>query len=1192
MELTTFWQSLAGDEVKNQFIHPMCNRGQRPSRLNALAERIATQNQQVVMAALRRRSLESWFALVASPDPVGSIDVLRLAERYAASCTEAEWVRHRDLLSVIPSEAGNLACARTLVLAPEGVTVPNRETVALSILAFPDARRILEEVFRIGELDDNSWRTILNETLVRRRYTDTEREQGWQELWTCLRLAPQAVSDRFIKEKRNRLRIRRRDGKWVTSDHVLLPGVLIDAADPTRNQNVIIDELTHNGDSALLSALRVTDFPDRWTDQPGTIEDDKIEEDKQHLKEWLRHARQRYYAVPGTQAARESFLYPVKWRRPDAYALLKELDGWPNVRLTTALLERFQNTDIPRIVYFGHSTRLDYYPTIEVSHPMLWFLLRYGQLAIGASTTVRYAAALKRRCTHVLHQLPQWAQIDTWLEILEEAAPTVDVSSEDIRALWNAVISVIATPEAIANDGLTELWLAAAKDDVIPIELPSHDGPIPLDNVFVTASADLAERARENGQVVVTLDSITMQAWLAAGAQDLAKAIALEFDATDGGVELIINVVPELSEFMRDEVRGHARCQPVTGLRLQIGENVQSVACLMRDVTLHLDIKQFVQLSRANRLRLLLQEIAAAGWLNTTPNEALRRLGGAGVDERRNNVAQGETLADKLLLAVGNRPEPLRQVLGGSLAETIFIRQCGTRQLAELVLSQLGPAALSSLRATLEEEGLMPPGRWNTEAALHFVQSIGFPSEFASNTDDQRSPEEYISGPIYLPPLHDFQEEVLDGLNRLLGEGQARRRAVVSLPTGGGKTRVTVEAAVRLVLGPESGSRSVVWIAQTEELCEQAVQAFRQVWVNRGAEGEYLRVVRLWGGRPNPAGQVTDKPVVVVASIQTLNNRFGQPVLDWLRKPGLVVVDECHHAITPSFTSLLRWLDAESPRPGASVQDEPPIVGLSATPFRTDDDDSQRLARRFNSRWLPSDQENLYERLREQGVLAYPLYQELRSGVSLTDEELEGLNNLPEPWEGLDFENMIEGINQRLAGEPDRNEMLVKFIRESEEQAILFFANSVGHAEEMAARLHIAGIPAAAVSGRTPIVARRYFLNRFHWGQVRVLCNHSVLATGFDAPKTDMVLIARQVFSPVRYMQMVGRGLRGEKNGGTATCRIVTVLDNLGRFLDRHPYHYCRELYEGDAHQHQAADAAGLAGNLANVSYDHSVEIA
>ena len=61
-----------------------------------------------------------------------------------------------------------------------------------------------------------------------------------------------------------------------------------------------------------------------------------------------------------------------------------------------------------------------------------------------------------------------------------------------------------------------------------------------------------------------------------------------------------------------------------------------------------------------------------------------------------------------------------------------------------------------------------------------------------------------------------------------------------------------------------------------------------------------------------------------------------------------------------------------------------------------------------------------------------------------------------------------------------------------------------------------------------------------------------------------MVLISRQVFSPVRYMQMVGRGLRGERNGGTARCRIVTVLDNLQQFKGRHPYHFCAKYFADD----------------------------
>lgn len=160
----------------------------------------------------------------------------------------------------------------------------------------------------------------------------------------------------------------------------------------------------------------------------------------------------------------------------------------------------------------------------------------------------------------------------------------------------------------------------------------------------------------------------------------------------------------------------------------------------------------------------------------------------------------------------------------------------------------------------------------------------------------------------------------------------------MSLPTGGGKTRVTVEAAVRLVLAPINNQRSVIWVAQTDELCEQAVQAFRQVWVNLGAQHTDLRIVRLWGGNSNPAIQEANKPVVIVASIQTLNSRMGNGRMAWLQNPGLVVVDECHHAITPSYTNLLRFLNAEAPRAGTAAKDEPPILRTSATPFRTDDD--------------------------------------------------------------------------------------------------------------------------------------------------------------------------------------------------------------------------------------------------------------
>ncbi|RYD70125.1 MAG: DEAD/DEAH box helicase, partial [Verrucomicrobiaceae bacterium] len=224
---------------------------------------------------------------------------------------------------------------------------------------------------------------------------------------------------------------------------------------------------------------------------------------------------------------------------------------------------------------------------------------------------------------------------------------------------------------------------------------------------------------------------------------------------------------------------------------------------------------------------------------------------------------------------------------GRALSETTT-----PRQLSELALVLLGPLVLQRVVEHMRKEGLNPPARWGTVDARHFVSQIGFPEDFAIAAESKRDPELIVAGPIQLPPLHDFQEEVVEGLRSICSRSDGRRRAVVCLPTGGGKTRATVQAAVELILSPPSKQRSVLWIAQTDELCEQAVQAFRQVWANVGAESTDLRVVRLWGGHHSPARSEDGQPVVVVASIQTLNSRVGQEDLAWLSTPGLVVIDE------------------------------------------------------------------------------------------------------------------------------------------------------------------------------------------------------------------------------------------------------------------------------------------------------------
>jgi superfamily II DNA or RNA helicase len=109
---------------------------------------------------------------------------------------------------------------------------------------------------------------------------------------------------------------------------------------------------------------------------------------------------------------------------------------------------------------------------------------------------------------------------------------------------------------------------------------------------------------------------------------------------------------------------------------------------------------------------------------------------------------------------------------------------------------------------------------------------------------------------------------------------------------------------------------------------------------------------------------------------------------------------------------------------------------------------------------------------------------------------------------------------------------------------ILYFGPGVRDAECMAFLLRERQVPAAVLTGATREATRRQVVERFKRGELRVLCNCEVLTTGFDAPRVTHVVMARPTVSQVLYEQMVGRGLRGPRFGGTETCVILDCEDD------------------------------------------------
>ncbi|AMO59903.1 Type III restriction enzyme [Mycolicibacterium phlei] len=538
--------------------------------------------------------------------------------------------------------------------------------------------------------------------------------------------------------------------------------------------------------------------------------------------------------------------------------------------------------------------------------------------------------------------------------------------------------------------------------------------------------------------------------------------------------------------------------------------------------------------------------------------------------ERRRNSQQVRAIRrassdpERLLMLVGE--ERLRPLVPKD-ALSYLANEGGTEPrglaLAELCVSMLGVRALERA-CKVDPAGLPvpPPSTWSGSfTARKWVANFGFGEEWAGRPARTRNkPTEYVEGPTRLEALHDYQHVVSQRLRNLL-TGHGPRRGYISLPTGAGKTRVAVQTIIETIsdgsldaLSP-SGTFSgpILWLADGEELCEQAIDAWSYLWRAVGRQDTQLVLSRFWASyeMEEEVGGVQ----VVVATWQKVKSRaVDNPAYAWLAEAPIVIIDEAHGAYTPSYTTILEWL-------GRSARErDKPLIGLTATPFRGRRDSTQTelLLRRFGDNCLDEGvfgDELPQVRLQRDRVLARA-HLEILDGVSidLTDQEVEEFKRLG--W-------LSRSAEIRLGRNEDRTRTIVESIMSKPAHwQIVVFATSVENAQTLATLLTLRGRPAASIDQDTSPEDRRVAIERFKAGDLKVLTNYAVLSQGFDAPKTDAVYITRPTSSEVRYLQMVGRGLRGPKNGGTEEVLIVNLLDNIVEFGDSIVYQSVKELTE------------------------------
>jgi superfamily II DNA or RNA helicase len=343
-----------------------------------------------------------------------------------------------------------------------------------------------------------------------------------------------------------------------------------------------------------------------------------------------------------------------------------------------------------------------------------------------------------------------------------------------------------------------------------------------------------------------------------------------------------------------------------------------------------------------------------------------------------------------------------------------------------------------------------------------------------------------------------------------------------------------------------------LWIAQSDELCEQAVQTWSFIWRALGPQGS-LSISRLWAS--NEADEVKGAVHVVVATIdKLLAGCLNSPEYKWLAQADCVVIDEAHGSVTTSYTQVLSWLGLGRSR------DRCPLLGLTATPFRgVNEAETRQLVSRYGGNRLDRTAlgDDPYGELQAMGVLARVRHRLLEgSEVVLTQDELKRLERT---------RLFPSSAEDRIGSDISRNRNLLEAIKgEPPEWPILVFATSVDHAQTMAALLTLEGIPSAAVTGATEPGARRHYIEEFRRGNIRVLTNYAVLTQGFDAPAVRAIYVARPTYSPNLYQQMIGRGLRGLLNGGTEECLIVNVKDNVQQYGEKLAFTAFEYLWSSD----------------------------
>lgn len=327
-----------------------------------------------------------------------------------------------------------------------------------------------------------------------------------------------------------------------------------------------------------------------------------------------------------------------------------------------------------------------------------------------------------------------------------------------------------------------------------------------------------------------------------------------------------------------------------------------------------------------------------------------------------------------------------------------------------------------------------------------------------------------------------FQQIAIDEVLRTFSSGS--KSALVMFATGLGKSIVLAEVAHDFAV---NRNEKVLLLADKVSLIEQLESS---LWTQLPANID----TRLWGGGRSPSSFEG----VTIATQQSISAALSRG--ETLPNFGLVMVDECHHAQSPTFRQLLTDLNP------------PHILGVTATPWRGD---QRRITEMFGN---PVATMGIVEGI-ENEYLADVQYKMFADNI---DWDVVADNSRSQMT--------IKDLNSRLFIPSRDEEMCGSIVEEwnaNNRPQTITFCKGIDHANRLADVLNAMGMSSRAVHSRDmPQALRAKHIMDFRAGNFSNLIGVDILNEGIDVPDVGMIVFARVTHSRRIFIQQLGRGLR------------------------------------------------------------------